>query len=130
MRVAYAFSTAVISIYPHVGQGEAYSALIGTVLLLAWFATQHVFMANNPTVALASPAWLLGVAAAVMVMRGGVPTGLRSALRWLLVIAVIGTAGAVLLGHAVSALEMAALLLPGHAAVVAAADRYRRTMTA
>ena len=32
MRVAYAFSTAVISIYPHVGQGESYSALIGTVL--------------------------------------------------------------------------------------------------
>ncbi len=104
-------------------------ALVGTVLLLAWFATQHVFMANNPTVALASPAWLLGVAAAVMVMRGGVPTGVRSALRWLLVIAVIGTAGAVLLGHSVSALEMAALLLPGHAAVVAAADRYRRTKT-
>jgi alcohol dehydrogenase class IV len=32
MRVAYAFSTAVISIYPHVGQGEAYTALIGTML--------------------------------------------------------------------------------------------------
>ena len=32
MRVAYAFSTAVISIYPQVGQGESYSALIGTVL--------------------------------------------------------------------------------------------------
>ncbi len=101
-------------------------ALVGTALLLAWFATQHVFMANNPTVALASPVWLIGVAAAVMVMRGGVTTGVRSALRWLLVIAVIGTAGAVLLGHAVSAFEMAALLLPGHAAVVAAADRYRR----
>ncbi len=101
-------------------------ALVGTVLLLAWFATQHVFMANNPTVALASPVWLIGAAAAVMVMRGGVPIGVRSALRWLLVIAVIGTAGAVLLGHSVSALEMAALMLPGHAAVVAAADRYRR----
>ena len=32
MRVAYAFSTALISVFPHVGQGEAYSALIGTVL--------------------------------------------------------------------------------------------------
>jgi hypothetical protein len=101
-------------------------AVVGTVLFLAWFATQHVFMANNPTVALASPVWLIGAVAAVMVMRGGVPTGVRSALRWLLVVGVIGTAGAVLLGHSVSALEMAALLLPGHAAVVAAADRYRR----
>jgi len=32
MRVAYAFSTAIISIFPHVGQGESYAALIGTVL--------------------------------------------------------------------------------------------------
>jgi len=32
MRAAYAFSTAIISIFPHVGQGEAYSALTGTML--------------------------------------------------------------------------------------------------
>jgi alcohol dehydrogenase class IV len=32
MRVAYAFSTAIISIFPHVGQGDAYAALTGTVL--------------------------------------------------------------------------------------------------
>ena len=101
-------------------------AIVGTVLLLAWFATQHLFMANNPTVALANPGWLIGLVAAFMTLRGGVSTGVRSALRWLLVIAVVGTAGAVLLGHAISALEMAALLLPGHAAVVSAVDRFRR----
>jgi alcohol dehydrogenase class IV len=32
MRVAYAFSTALISVFPQVGQGEAYSALMGTAL--------------------------------------------------------------------------------------------------
>ena len=32
MRVAYAFSTALISVFPQVGQGEGYSALMGTVL--------------------------------------------------------------------------------------------------
>jgi alcohol dehydrogenase class IV len=32
MRVAYAFSTAIISIFPHVGQGDAYAALTGTML--------------------------------------------------------------------------------------------------
>ena len=32
MRVSYAFSTAIISIFPHVGQGEAYAALTGTML--------------------------------------------------------------------------------------------------
>jgi alcohol dehydrogenase class IV len=32
MRVSYAFSTAIISIFPHVGQGEAYAALTGTLL--------------------------------------------------------------------------------------------------
>jgi len=32
MRVAYAFSTSIISVFPHVGQGEAYAALIGTLL--------------------------------------------------------------------------------------------------
>ena len=32
MRVAYAFCTALISIFPQVGQGEGYSALMGTVL--------------------------------------------------------------------------------------------------
>jgi alcohol dehydrogenase class IV len=32
MRVAYAFSTSLISVFPHVGQGDAYAALIGTML--------------------------------------------------------------------------------------------------
>jgi hypothetical protein len=32
MRVAYAFSTALISVFPQVGQGEGYSALMGTAL--------------------------------------------------------------------------------------------------
>jgi alcohol dehydrogenase class IV len=32
MRVAYAFSSALISACPQVGQGEGYSALMGTVL--------------------------------------------------------------------------------------------------
>ncbi len=32
MRVAYAFSTALISVFPHVGQGDAYAALTGTLL--------------------------------------------------------------------------------------------------
>jgi alcohol dehydrogenase class IV len=32
MRVSYAFSTAIISIFPQVGQGEAYAALTGTML--------------------------------------------------------------------------------------------------
>jgi alcohol dehydrogenase class IV len=32
MRVAYAFSTSIISVYPSVGQGEAYAALTGTML--------------------------------------------------------------------------------------------------
>jgi alcohol dehydrogenase class IV len=32
MRVAYAFVTALISVFPRVGQGEGYSALMGTVL--------------------------------------------------------------------------------------------------
>jgi hypothetical protein len=100
---------------------------IGIVLLLAWFATRHVFMANNPSVALANPGWLAAVVAAVMAARGGVSTHVRGALRWGLVIAVVGTAGAVLLGHTGSALELAALLLPGHAAVAYAADRHRRT---
>jgi hypothetical protein len=98
----------------------------GTILLLAWFATRHVFMANNPSVALVHPVWVMGIVAGVMVMRGGVTRGVRGALRWLLVIAVVGTAGAVLSGHVVSALELAALVLPAHAAVVYASDRYRR----
>jgi hypothetical protein len=98
--------------------------VIGVVLLLMWFATRHVFMANNPTVALANPVWLVGVVGAIALWRGGVSRGLRSALRWLLVVAVIGSASAVLLGHTTSALEMAALLLPGHAAVVYAVDRF------
>jgi alcohol dehydrogenase class IV len=32
MRVAYAFSTSLISVFPQVGQGDAYAALIGTML--------------------------------------------------------------------------------------------------
>lgn len=100
-------------------------SLVGTVLLLAWFATQHRFMANNPSVALVNPVWLVGIVAAVMVLRGGVTTPVRSALRWLLVAAVIGTAGAVLAGHGGSALELAAIVLPAHAAVVWCTDRYR-----
>lgn len=32
MRVSYAFSTSIISVFPHVGQGEAYAALTGTML--------------------------------------------------------------------------------------------------
>jgi alcohol dehydrogenase class IV len=32
MRVAYAFSTSLISVFPQVGQGDAYAALTGTVL--------------------------------------------------------------------------------------------------
>jgi len=32
MRAAYAFSTALISVYPQVGQGEGYSTLMGTTL--------------------------------------------------------------------------------------------------
>jgi alcohol dehydrogenase class IV len=32
MRVAYAFCTALISVFPQVGQGEGYSALMGTAL--------------------------------------------------------------------------------------------------
>jgi alcohol dehydrogenase class IV len=31
-RVTYAFSTALINVFPHVGQGESYAALVGTVL--------------------------------------------------------------------------------------------------
>ena len=100
------------------------SALIGCVLLGMWFFTKHAFMANNPGVALLNPVWIVGLIAAAMVMGRGVSVGVRSALRWLLVIAVTGTAGAVLLGHAGSTLEIAALVLPAHAAAVYAADRY------
>jgi alcohol dehydrogenase class IV len=32
MRVAYAFSTSLISVFPQVGQGDAYAALMGTML--------------------------------------------------------------------------------------------------
>jgi alcohol dehydrogenase class IV len=32
MRAAYAFSTSLISVFPQVGQGDAYAALIGTML--------------------------------------------------------------------------------------------------
>lgn len=105
------------------------SALVGCVLLGMWFATKHVYMANNPSVALLNPAWLLSAVAGVMVLRGGAPRGVRSALRWLLVIAVVGTAGAVMLGHAGSAVELAALVLPGHAAAVYAVDRCRRKLS-
>ncbi|HYW50838.1 MAG TPA: hypothetical protein VE861_09540, partial [Gemmatimonadaceae bacterium] len=94
------------------------------------FATQHVFMANNPSVALLNPAWFTGLVAAVMILRGGVTRAVRSTLRVLLVVAVVGTAGAVLLGHTGSAVELAALVLPAHAAAVFAADRFGRRATA
>ncbi len=100
------------------------ASLVGCVLLGMWFVTKHDFMANNPSVALLNPGWIVGIIAAAMVMGRGVSVGMRSALRWLLVIAVTGTAGSVLLGHAGSALELAALVLPAHAAAVYAADRY------
>ena len=32
MRVAYAFSTSLISVFPQLGQGDAYAALMGTIL--------------------------------------------------------------------------------------------------
>ncbi len=109
-----------------IGAWSLASVAVGIVLLLAWFATQHVFMANNPSITLLSPAWLVGLVAAVMVARGGVTDRVRSALRWLLAIAALGALAAVILGHGVSAMELAALVLPGHAAIVYAADRYRR----
>ena len=108
-----------------IGAWSLLVTLIGLLLLYMWLATKHVFMANNPSVALANPLWIVGAVAAVQMLRGGVSVPVRSALRWLLVVAVTGTAGAVLLGHAGSAIEMAALLLPGHAAVAYAADRFR-----
>ena len=63
--------------------------------------------------------------AAVMLLRGGVSSGMQLVLRCLLIVGVVATAGTVLLGHAGSAIEMAALVLPGHAAAVYAADRFR-----
>ena len=102
-------------------------AVLGGVLCYMWFFTLHFYMGNNPSVALVNPVWLLGLAAAVQAARGGVSRGVRSGLRWLLVAAVIGAAGAVLSGHAQSALEVAALVLPGHAAVVWGADRVSRS---
>ena len=110
-----------------IGGWSLLCALIGTVLLLAWFATQHVYMGNNPSVAVANPLWLSGLVVAVMVTRRGVSPGAHRLLQSLLVLAVVGVAGAVMSGHAVSALEMAALFLPGHAAVVAAAGRSRQS---
>ena len=101
------------------------SAIVGLLLLYMWFATKHVFMANNPSVALLDAAWIVGVIAAVMLLRSGVSSRMRLVLRCLLIVGVVGTAGAVLLGHAGSAIEMAALVLPGHAAAVYAADRFR-----
>ncbi len=109
-----------------IGAWSIMSVITGTVLLLAWFATRHDFMTNNPSVALLNPGWLLGLVAAVMVARSGATRTVCGAMRWLLVIGVAGTAGSVLLGHAVSALELAALVLPGHAASVYATDRHRR----
>jgi Domain of unknown function (DUF4105) len=101
------------------------AAVVGCVLLGMWMLTKHVFMANNPSVALLNPVWLAGVVAGVMALRGGVSGGVRGVLRGLLIVAVVGTVAAVLLGHAGSALELAALVLPGHAAAVYAAGRYR-----
>jgi hypothetical protein len=116
-RVGAAVATALWSIV---------CIVIGTVLLLAWFATRHDFMANNPSVALVNPVWVVGLVAAVMLLRSGVSAGVRGVLRGLLIVAVLGTASAVLLGHGGSALELAAIFLPGHATIAAAASRYRR----
>jgi Domain of unknown function (DUF4105) len=102
------------------------SAVIGCVLFGMWLLTKHVYMANNPSVALLNPLWLAAAVAGVLVVRGGVPDRVRSVLRWLVIVAVVGTAGVMLLGHAGSALELAALALPGHAAALYAAGRYRR----
>ncbi|MES3033682.1 MAG: DUF4105 domain-containing protein [Gemmatimonadota bacterium] len=109
-----------------IGAWSLASVLVGTVLLLAWFATEHHFMGNNPSVSLLNPAWMVGVVAAVMVLRNGVSWRVRSLLKWLLAVAALGSLAAVILGHGVSALELAALVLPGHAVVVYAADRFRR----
>ena len=109
-----------------IGTWSLVSVLMGTVLLLAWFATQHGFMARNPSVALLNPAWLAGLVAAVMAARGGVTRAIRITLLTLLVIAVAGTVGALLTGHGGSALELAALVLPAHAATVFGADRFKR----
>jgi hypothetical protein len=101
-------------------------AALGTILLLAWFATRHVYMANNPSVALVHPGWLLGLGAAWACARGTVGRGWRTTMRVLLLIGVVGSAGAALAGHAGSAIELAALLLPGHAAVASLVDRAAR----
>ena len=102
------------------------SALLGCVLLYMWLATKHVFMAKNPSVALLNPLWLIGLIAALMTARGGV-TGTIQRVMWVLpVIGVIVTGAAIRLGHAGSALEIASLVLPGHAAVVWAVNRYSR----
>jgi hypothetical protein len=109
-----------------IGTWSVVCAALGFALTLAWFATQHVFMRNNPSLALVNPAWLLGLGTAIAVARGRVSTLWRSVPRWLLVIAVVGTAGAVLGGYAQSAIELAALLLPGHAAVLYAVQQATR----
>jgi Domain of unknown function (DUF4105) len=108
-----------------VGGWSLLCAVLGAVLCYMWFFTRHVFMANNPSVALVNPVWLLGIGTAFGVARANAQSAWRALPRWLLVVAVVGTAGAVLIGHAGSALELAALLLPGHAAVAFAAGRGR-----
>ena len=109
-----------------IGAWSLKSALLGCVLLYMWLATKHVFMAKNPSVALLNPLWLIGVVAAVMAARGGVSWMVQRAMWVLPVIGVIVTGAAIRLGHAGSALEIAALVLPGHAAVVWAVNRYAR----
>jgi hypothetical protein len=104
------------------------SVLLGTVLLLAWFATRHTFMRDNPSVALFNPAWLIGIVLAWLVWRARVSRRAAGALRILLLVAVVGAAGAAMAG-ATSALEMAALILPTHA-VCAALVRNARGMVA
>ena len=99
------------------------ATVLGTILLLAWFATRHVYMANNPSVALVHTGWVVALGAAAACWRGRVTRGWRTTMRTLLVVAVAGSAGAALAGHAGSALEMAALFLPGHAAVAFLVDR-------
>jgi hypothetical protein len=102
------------------------SATVGVALLLAWFATQHVFMRSNPSVALLNPAWFLGLVTAIGVARGRLAGIWRSAPVWLLLIGAVGVLGAVLAGHAQSALELGALVLPGHAAVAYIAQQVSR----
>ena len=110
-----------------IGGWSLVATLVGCLLLYMWFATKHVYMAKNPTVALLNPLWLVGVVAAVMTARRGVSPTVQRALCVLPVIGVIVTGAAIRLGHAGSALELAALVLPGQASVIWVANRFSRS---